>query len=149
VSSVVDGQYFQVAIVVRDLEAAREELGRTLGVEWGGVRESSMGEWSYRLSFSKQGPPHVELIEAPPGGPWEVDPRGKMRLDHLQWWTTDIDADTERLVADGATVDFDGMAYDHPFRYFKLATGLRVELINDPDGSLRADYRTRWHIDEA
>jgi hypothetical protein len=144
----ISGDFFQVAIVVPDLEAAMDELSRTMGLTWGRIRPSSMGSWEYRLAFSQQGPPHVELIEAPEDGPWQRDPDGKMRIDHLQWWSADIDADTAKLEADGATVDVDGIALDHPFRYFLLPSGLRVELIYDPDGEGRKNYRTRWQIDE-
>jgi catechol 2,3-dioxygenase-like lactoylglutathione lyase family enzyme len=143
------GQFFQVAIVVSDLDAAKDDLTRSVGLTWGETRESELGPWQYRLAFSLEGPPHIELIEAPEGSFWNPDPTGAMRIDHLQWWSSDIEADTARLEADGATIDVDGLAFDppHPFRYFRLPNGLRIELIYDPDGSGRENYRTRWRID--
>jgi len=138
---------FQVAIIVDELEPAMEELHRSLGLDWGAAREGQLGDAGYRLAFSRQGPPHIELIEAPPGGPWQRSPDGRMRIDHLQWWSDDLDADTRRLESEGASVDYDGVAHGHGFRYFRLASGLRIELIEDRDGAKRANYRARWSIE--
>jgi hypothetical protein len=142
-----DEQFFQVGIVVSDLEAAMQQLTAAVGLTWGAPRASEMGPWKYRLAFSHQGPPHVELIEAPAGSPWQPDGPSAMRIDHLQWWSQDLEADTERLLRTGVTVDVDGIGkYNHPFRYFRLPDGLRIELISSAEG-LREKYRQLWRID--
>jgi hypothetical protein len=138
--------FFQLGIVCSDIDAAMAELTRVSGLTWGRIRHREMGPWKYKLAFSHQGPPHVELVEAPPGSPWNPNEDGSMRIDHFQLWSSDIEADTAYLEEGGATIDVDGVARGHPFRYYKLAGGLRVELIQSDDAS-RAAYKERWLFD--
>ena len=59
-----------MGFVVADLKAAMAELSSAMGVEWNEPLERELGPWKYRITFSKAGQPFLELIEAPPGGPW-------------------------------------------------------------------------------
>ena len=138
--------FFQVGILVPDLERAMQELSAAQNVTWGTVAARQYNDWKFRRVFSKEGPPYIELIEGPPGSPWDCG--GSPKLDHLQWWSDDMQKDTQRMEAAGLTLDTDGKKLGGPFRYFRApATGMRVELI---DASNRAGYRERWGIaDEA
>jgi hypothetical protein len=147
--------FFQVGVIVEDIEAAMEELARAQGVRWGTVAERQYKQWKFKRVFSMEGPPFIELIEGPPGSPWDSS-KGS-RIDHLQWWTKDMEADSRRMQAAGAVLDTDGVkesplvapdGSEKPgiFRYFRAPrSGMRLELI---DESVRADHRKRWGIEK-
>lgn len=122
-------QYFHVGIIVEDIEAAREELSRALGVHWGATHESSYGKATIRVCYSREGPPYVELVEGEPGSTWDTA-RGS-HVDHLGFWSEDLDADMRRLEAEGLPVDIDGTKFGRRFAYHRTQhSGLRVELID-------------------
>lgn len=147
--------FFQVGIIVEDIEASMKELSDAQGVKWGEVANRKYQQWNFKRVFSLQGPPYIELIEGPPGSPWDAS-KGS-RIDHLQWWTKDMEADSRRMEAAGLTVDIDGVnnspivgpdGAKKPgiYRYFNAPkTGMRLELI---DESQRAVHRQRWGIDK-
>ena len=146
--------FFQVGIIVEDIEAAMSELTRAQNVQWGKVAARKYQQWDFKRVFSLDGPPYIELIEGPPGSPW--DSSQGSRIDHLQWWTRDMEADTRRMQAAGVPLDTDGVkespmvAADGSrkpgiFRYFRAPkSGMRLELI---DESVKANHRERWGID--
>lgn len=137
--------FFQVGIIVQDLERAMEELSRAQDIRWGKVADRKVGDWQFRRVFSMEGPPYIELIQGPPGSPWDAS--AGPRLDHLQWWTDDLERDSRKYAAAGLTLDTDGTRFGGLFRYFQApATGMRLELI---DASLRPAHRQRWGIEEA
>ena len=121
---------FQVGIVVADLEVAMEELGAALGIEWAPPQERRLGEWTCRITFGRRpGPPYLELIEGQPGSPW--DPAGGYRLDHIGYWTEDVDAESARLAEAGLPIEVQGAELSGPWTYHRgERTGLRVELID-------------------
>lgn len=136
---------FQVGILVKNLENAMEELTQAQNVRWGAIANRQYNDWKFRRVFSMEGPPYIELIEGPPGSPWDCG--GASKLEHLQWWTDDMEADTRRFLAAGLTIDTDGVKLGGPFRYFRgPATGMRYELI---DSAQRARYKERWGIEAA
>lgn len=122
--------FFQVGILVADLEAAMDELGRALGLTWAEPQDRRLGEWTCRVTFGRPGPPYLELIEGPPGSPW--DSEGGYRLDHLGLWTGDLDRERARLVAEGLPVDVEGTELSGPWTYHRgERTGLRIEVIDE------------------
>jgi hypothetical protein len=135
--------FFHAGIVVSDLERAMRELSDALDVRWAEPVARQFEGAPLRLVYSLDGPPYLELIEGPPGSPWEA-PNGP-RLDHLGFWSEDLAADRDRLAAGGLGVE----AYVPPaggvgFGYFRApATGLRIELI---DLSVRAESFARWGV---
>jgi hypothetical protein len=78
--------FYHMGFVVADLKAAMAELSSAMGVEWNEPLERELGPWKCRITFSKAGQPFLELIEAPPGGPWEAG----TGPDHLGYWTDDL-----------------------------------------------------------
>ncbi len=62
--------YFQTGFVVPDLEAAMEEMGASLGVEWVGPKERDLREWGLdaqlRMAFARTSPPYLEPLESLP-----------------------------------------------------------------------------------
>jgi hypothetical protein len=135
--------FYQVALAVRDLEAAMDELTKAVGVRWGGRFDWDSEQGPVRIAMSYEGPPHIELVEGPPGSPWDTTEGS--RVDHLQWWSDDLEADTKRLEDAGLELEWDlgGL------RYFRAPqSGVRVELLRGgPEaGEDEPDYRTRWGI---
>jgi hypothetical protein len=135
----VTGPFFQVGVLVQDIEAARDELSAALGIIWSEIVERVNGEWTIRVCFSKEGPPYLELIEGPPGSPW--DSGGASRIDHVGYWTPDLEHHKETLAANGIPVDHDGAPL---FTYQRgRASGLRIELIGS---SARPAFYERWGL---
>ena len=95
--------FFQVGVIVENIEAAMDELTRAQNIVWGKVINREYRQWRFRRVFSLDGPPYIELVEGPPGSPWDSS-KGS-RLDHLQWWTRDMAGDTKRMLAAGLQVD--------------------------------------------
>jgi hypothetical protein len=137
----VEPPFFQVGVLVQDIDAARDELSRALGIVWSEVVERTNGDWQIRVCFSKEGPPYLELIEGPPGSPW--DSSGGSRIDHIGYWTPDIDEHKRRLEQEGLELETDGSPL---FTYQTgRASGLRVELL---DASGRDAFYERWGLDD-
>jgi ketosteroid isomerase-like protein len=121
--------FFQVGVLVDDLDRAADELGRAVGLTFEAPRERRLGAWMIRTAFSLHGPPYVELIEGPPGSPW--DHAGHPGLDHLGFWSPDLEADRERLAREGLPVAVDGTELGGPWLYHRAdAAGMRLEHID-------------------
>jgi catechol 2,3-dioxygenase-like lactoylglutathione lyase family enzyme len=137
--------FFQAGLLVQDLDAGMAELTTALGLRFGEpkVRETAYGPM--RVVFSLDGPPYVELIEGPPGSPWETT-RGS-RLDHIGLWTDDLGADRVRLLEQGMTIEIDGEEIaGRPYAYFRApSTGLRIELL---ERSMEDGFYARWGMDD-
>ena len=132
--------FWHVGVVVADLEGAMDELRRALEVDWAEPVELLWGEWAYRSTFSRQGPPYLELIEGPAGSPW--DPSRGSRLDHICFWVDDIAAARRRLVEDGIPLEVDGQAVGKRMNYHRAPLGgLRLEpLDRSREAALKARY---------
>ncbi|MFF1921332.1 VOC family protein [Streptomyces sp. NPDC058221] len=64
--------FYHVCFVVPDIEQAMQDFKRAAGVAWSDPVSDRLGEWDYRIVFTAGGPPFVELIEGPPGSPWDA-----------------------------------------------------------------------------
>jgi ketosteroid isomerase-like protein len=134
------GRYYHLCFVVQDIEVATRELTETLGVVWSPIRDGRLGDWDYRIVFSVDGPPFLELVEGPPGSPWDAS--AGSRFDHLGFWADEIDADKHALAARGAPLDFDATALGRPFTYHRLdSVGARAELV---DRTVQAGFVEMW-----
>jgi Glyoxalase/Bleomycin resistance protein/Dioxygenase superfamily len=127
--------YFQIGMRVRNVESAMRELSAALGIRFGAVVEHGLGNSTIRVAFSEE-LPHIELLEVSPGS--LVVASGEPGLDHLGWWSDDLDADTRRLEDAGISLVVP-IGPDDPFRLFYApVSGLRVELL---DKSRQSTYR--------
>jgi ketosteroid isomerase-like protein len=132
--------HYHLCFVVQDIEAATREMTATLGVAWSPVRDGRLGDWDYRIVFSVDGPPFLELVEGPPGSPW--DSSGGSHFDHLGYWAENIGVDKQALAERGAPLDFDATTLGRPFTYHRLASvGARVELV---DRTAQAGFLETW-----
>ena len=133
--------FFQVGLVVPELEPALEELSAALGLTFGSPVNREIGPWRIRVAFAKEGPPFLEVIEGAPGTPW--DTAGSPRVDHLGWWSSDLDADEHAWSKRGLLLEADGRPHGRPFTYHRApASGLRMELIGTPP----AQFYERWDL---
>jgi Glyoxalase/Bleomycin resistance protein/Dioxygenase superfamily len=128
---------FHVGYVVPDLGAAMQRLTASAGLRWAATRtlpvtlRTPAGEISVELSltYSVQGPPHLELIAAQPGTIWGSEHCG---LHHLGYWSSRFAGDIDALTRAG--FEFEAGAVDEQgtltrFAYLREPhTGLRVEL---------------------
>ncbi len=129
---------YHVGIVVPDLHQAMNDLAVELGVSWP-EPQSRLGkrfrtqngtlETEMHFVYSIEGPPHLELIEAQPGTPWEVE--GPGIIHHVGVWVDDLASASAELVTAGAGIE---ITYDTPelqsFTYHVTSAGLRVELVD-------------------
>ena len=102
------GDLFHTGIVVDDLDAAKEEFGRLLGVTWleGGGKVSMQaagGEAPIvtKYAICAEGPHHVELVQSVPGTLYTSS--GAHRAHHLGYWVDDVPAASQALVRAGLT----------------------------------------------
>ncbi len=130
--------YFQAGVFVLDIDGAMEELAAGLGLRFGNVLQRQLGDSELKVVFSLGDAPFVELIQGSPGSPW--DAKGRSYLDHIGLWSDgELESETRRLEALGATVEVDGTKLGGLFRYMRLPeTGLRIEIFDPP-------YRPRFY----
>ncbi|AXB41226.1 VOC family protein [Amycolatopsis albispora] len=121
--------FYHLCFAVQDLDRATTDLTRAVGVRWSPVREGTLGDWSYRIVFSVEGPPFFEVIQGDPGSPW--DATDGSRFDHLGYWASDVGTGKQRLAKRGAPLEFDACPYGRSFTYHRLdSIGARVELVD-------------------
>lgn len=120
--------YFHVGIVVPDIEAAMAEMAPALGLTFNQPHVSVYGGETITVAYAKEGPPYYELVQGSDGGRWNTSSGPVM--DHVGYFSNDLDADVATLEAAGMPVDIDGRSYGSFFTYHRsAASGMRVELI--------------------
>jgi hypothetical protein len=142
---------FHTGIIVPDLEAAMRDLGEALGVGWVEPLESEglvqvPGGPRFRrsrITYSVEGPHHIELIQQLDDTAWRAVKDGPL-IHHLGFSVTDLTAESERLVKlgfsreawheaeDGALVRY---AYHH-----NPHGGIFIELVEQSQRTMVA----RW-----
>jgi hypothetical protein len=129
--------FFHVGYVVPDLIEAMQRLTASAGLRWAAARtlpvtlRTPAGEMATEvtLTYSVQGPPHLELIAEQPGTVWGSEHSG---LHHLGYWSGRFTDDVDALTRAG--FEFEAGAVDERgalarFAYLREPhTGLRVEL---------------------
>jgi len=136
--------YWQIGVLVQDLEGAMEEMSRSLHLTWTDIKVYGTTEQPMRVVMSQEGPPYFELVEGPPGSAWDCSDGPK--LDHLAYWTPDIAQERARLEEAGAPVVMDGEARGKLVNYHALPTaGFRIEVF---DASRRDEIRSDWDFED-
>ncbi|GAB2623230.1 VOC family protein [Streptomyces capparidis] len=136
--------FYHVCFAVPDLDAAMADLTRSVCARWSPPLADRIGEWDYRITFTRGGPPFIELIEGSPGSPWDASQGA--RFDHLGYWTTSVEQGSRRLEREGFPTDFSGCPHGRPFAYHRVdSIGARVELV---DLTRRPAFTDRWHPDD-
>jgi Glyoxalase/Bleomycin resistance protein/Dioxygenase superfamily len=120
--------YFHVCCVVPDLESAMTELSDAIGVSWQSIRDRSSGDLRWRLVYSADGPPFIELVQGEPGTPWHVS--AEPALHHFGRFTADLEAGIADIESAGGAVETDGRLISGRWAYLRLPrTGALIELI--------------------
>jgi len=131
---------FHIGIRVADLAAAMDEVGPRCGVTWASVQDRPMAVWlptegpvvlQLALTYSVEGPVHLELMQGPVGSIW--DGNDVPGAHHFGYWSDDVRADTEALVADGWTLELAANAPDEGygrFTYVRSPQGYLVEPVS-------------------
>jgi hypothetical protein len=128
-----------IGIAVGDLDEAMASVGAELGVSWATPQLRRLSAlWCGRpfqaavtVTWSRQGPPHVELVHGGPGTPWETDQATV--LHHMAYWSDDLAVDVDRLRGLGSELELTGAAAPggpSSFAYLKRPGGLRIELMD-------------------
>jgi predicted enzyme related to lactoylglutathione lyase len=120
--------YFHVCCVVADLELAMQELSAAIGVSWQATRDRRSGELRWRLVYSVEGPPFIELVQGAPGTPWHTE--DDSRLHHFGRFTEDLDAGIAAIEQAGGAIETDGRQISGRWAYLRTPhSGALVELI--------------------
>ncbi len=120
--------YFHVGLVVADIRATMDELGPALGLTFNEPHVSVYGGETITVAYARQGPPYYELVQGSDGGRWNT--ASGHAMDHVGYFSHDLDADVAALEAAGLPVDIDGREHGSFFTYHRSPlTSMRVELI--------------------
>jgi hypothetical protein len=132
------GDLFHTGIVVDDLAAARDAMGREMGLTWreGGAAVRLITEDGARTvhtayALSREGPHHIELVQSIEDTLWTAPTPG--HAHHLGWWVDDVGGAGAALRGRGAAhLGTVAMTDDAPpmCAYFRLTDGLCVELVD-------------------
>jgi catechol 2,3-dioxygenase-like lactoylglutathione lyase family enzyme len=139
--------YFHVCYIVPDLEASMEELTNVMGVSWQPARDRESGNMRWRLVYTLDGPPFIELVEGQPGSPWHA-PDGP-QLHHIGRFTYDLDEGIRQIEAAGGHIETDGREISGRWAYLRVpATQALIELIEADDERRLERYGVGHRIEE-
>jgi hypothetical protein len=113
------GEIFHVGVLVASLEAAQQELTKLVGLHWTTPARVPMNAWNpatddcergeITISFSVEGPTHIELIQGSPGSYWDAA-NGGAGVHHFGAWVKDIARTSEELISQGWVIERAGGA---------------------------------------
>jgi len=131
--------FFHVGLVVPDIEGAMTAFGGALGLTWARVEQrptpvqtrAGRAAPDLRFTYSRQGPPHIELVEAVEVEPWQLPAAGA--LHHVGLWVDDLDAAVAALEREGSPVVASGRSRSGAlfgFTYHEGPSGTLLELVD-------------------
>lgn len=131
---------FHIGIRVVDIEAAMADIGKQAGVAWATPRNRPMSVWlpgqghaelPLIVTYSVDGPVHLELLQGPRGSVW--DGHDVPGAHHFGYWSDDVAADTEDLLAAGWTLEMAAASPDDGygrFTYVRSPSGYLAEPVS-------------------
>lgn len=143
---------YHVGFVVADLDATMTEFEDLLGVRWASQQRRDFTvrtpegpvQATFRFTYSTHtsGPALIELIEGPPGTPWDPGQGVAAAFHHVGFWADDLVGDSQRLDGSGAPLEATTGTGPDPvgFAYHQPTHGPRVELV---DAARRPTFQ-RW-----
>jgi catechol 2,3-dioxygenase-like lactoylglutathione lyase family enzyme len=133
-------QLFHIGIRVADLDLAMEQIGAAACVTWASVQDAPMNVWlpdqghvalPLKLTYSIDGPVHLEIMQGPKGSIW--DGNDAPGAHHFGYWSDDVHADTEALLALGWTLELAAASPDEGygrFTYVRSPSGYLAEPVS-------------------
>jgi hypothetical protein len=133
------GPPFHVGIASLDVGSLAVTLGRALGLTWVSLSRPDVVHHtpdgplkpSSQVIWSRQGSPHVELVQAEPGTVYAVN-RGTY-IHHFGYWTADLNESIAACEADGWQLEVtmrDGDGRPHGFAYLSRLGEPWIELVD-------------------
>ncbi len=129
---------YHAGVVVPDARAAMQQYTDAFGFTWTGLGTSTFDvrvdghvrEARIAATYSREGPPYLELVEELSGGVWAA---GALALNHVGFWTDDLAGTLRRLDAAG----FPGRVRHAPasgepelFSYHETGSGTWWEVVS-------------------
>lgn len=142
---------FHIGIRVTDLAAAMAEVGEQTGVTWASVQDRPMSVWlpgsgpavlQLALTYSVEGPVHLELMQGPAGSIW--DGHDVPGAHHFGYWSDDVAADTEGLLAAGWTLELAANPPDEGYGRFTYVRSPSGYLLEPVSISAKARFERWW-----
>ena len=130
---------YHFGLVADDYEGTQAQLTALLGYRWGDEIHLTMPfafasgetrELTVEFCYSTGDEPRLELIRPMAGTPWQPASAG---WHHFGYWSDDVRADTESLLADGWTLELAANAPDEGygrFTYVRSPSGYLVEPVS-------------------
>lgn len=133
-------EMYHVGVVVPDVRAAMERYTAALGFTWTEVGDSRFDcvvdgrrrEACVAATYSRQGPPYLEIVQDLSGGVFSETGAG---LNHVGFWVDDLAGEIRRLEAAGLPAVLRQVATEQrpeSFSYHGDGTGLWWELVSRP-----------------
>ena len=121
--------FWQIGVVVPDVEEGMAELSAALELTWGEPQDrTGLDGAPLRAVLSREGPPYFELIEGGQGSKWESS---GFRVDHLAYWVDDVPGERRRLEDAGVLVIADGEVSGRPVNFHEAPrSGFRIEVMS-------------------
>jgi catechol 2,3-dioxygenase-like lactoylglutathione lyase family enzyme len=149
------GEVFHMGIRVANLAAAQEELSDSIGVSWTDPATIPMKAWApdtgyqeydLTISFTREGPVHIELLYGSPGSYYDVS-EGGAGLHHIGVWVDDVTKVNQDLVSKGYVVELAG---DTPEKGYGAFTYVRSPggVLFEPESGLHGSKERfdRWYV---
>jgi hypothetical protein len=129
---------YHVGIVVPDARAAMQQYSDALGFSWTELGTSTLDlvvdgqprEARIAATYSREGPPYLEIVEELSGGVWAA---GALALNHVGMWTDDLAGSVQRLEASGLpgrVRHVPAAGQPELFSYHETGTGTWWELVS-------------------
>src|SRR4051812_34379110 len=125
---------YHVGLVVPDLHATAAAYTDMFGLSWATPRRSTLPvivdgvrrEPELLISYSLDGPPYFELMQELSGGVWAAD---ALRLDHIGFWTPNLDEAVAELEQRGLTSRVREVPERNRFSFHSSGGGTWIELV--------------------
>jgi Glyoxalase/Bleomycin resistance protein/Dioxygenase superfamily len=141
---------FHIGIRTTDLERSMHDIGHSMNVTWASVQTEARSAWlpdkgqidiACRLTYSCEGPVHLELLEGEPGSIW--DGNDVPGAHHFGVWSDDVQGETQSLLDQGWTLEMAGASPEEGFgryTYVRSPSGFLLE----PVSSVAKARFERW-----